>query len=259
MTATASELKACCARAYASEAVRRLIGDRLHPGGATLTAELIAALEVRRGDVVADVACGPGGSALQLAAEARCDVVGVDLSAENLAAARASAERAGLGGRTRFVRGDAEALPLGDASMDGVLCECALCTFPDKPAAAAELARILRPGARLALSDVIADRRRLPAELRGLDGWVACLGDARPLPELVQLLERAGFTIERRERRDDALAALLERIEGRLRLARLARGAGLSGVERGLELAVAARSALALGTLGYAVLVGRRP
>lgn len=263
MTAAADEVKACCASAYGSAAARWLLGDRLHPGGAALTAELCAALGVGEGAVVADVACGPGASSLQLARQAGCGVIGIDLSSESLAIARAAAADAALDGRVSFVEGDAEALPLDDASVDGALCECALCTFPDKPAAAAELARVLRPGARLALSDVTSEPERLPASLRGLDAWIACLGDARPLDELAALLEGAGLAVERAERRDGALGTLLERIDSRLRLARLAgRGTGeelRAQAGRGLELVAAARAALADGALGYGLLVARKP
>lgn len=162
MSLAPEEVKACCAAAYSSEAARFLLGDSFHPGGAPLTSELVAALGVSPGSTVVDVASGPGTSAIQLANETRCDVVGVDLSPASVAAATAAAQCTAFGGNVRFVQGDAEALPLADRSADGGLCECALCTFPDKERAAAELARVLRPGARLALSDMTADLERLP-------------------------------------------------------------------------------------------------
>jgi arsenite methyltransferase len=255
MTLAPEDVKACCAAAYASEAARFLLGDSFHPGGAALTSRLIAALRVGPGATVVDVASGPGTTALQLVQETGCDVIGVDLSPESVAAAAAAAAQAGLTEQIRFRRGDAEALPLPDASTDGALCECALCTFPDKEAAAAELARVLRPGARLALSDVTADPARLPAELTSLAGWVACVADARPLEEIAELLAGAGLTVEAAEPHDSALAKLLERVEARLRLARLILD---GGVERGLGLVGAARAALAEGTLGYGVVIARR-
>ena len=245
MTLAAEELKRCCATAYSSAAARFLLGDSFHPGGAELTSRLAAALEVGPGDTVVDVACGPGGSALQLAHETGCEVIGIDLAVPDQSPHP----------RVRFVRGDAEALPLDDASVDAALCECALCTFPNKEQAAAELARVLRPGARLALSDVTAERGRLPAELTGVEAWIACVADARPLEEIAGLFERAGFTVERRERHDGALVRLLERVEARLRAVRLL--AELD-VERGLALCAAARKAVSEGSLGYGALVARR-
>lgn len=262
MTATPAEVKACCASAYAGEAARWLLGDRFHPGGADLTSRLARALGVAPGAVVVDVACGPGASTLQVARETGCAVVGVDLAADSVRAARDAAAAAGLSERARFVEGDAEALPLEDASVGGAICECALCTFPDKRTAASEIARVLKPGARLALSDVVAERDRLPDDLRTLDAWVACFADARPLDEVEDLLAGAGLEPELSERHDAALATLLDRVEARLRAVRLlgrSVPAALAGnAERGLALVDAARDAVGDGALGYAVVTARR-
>ena len=261
MTAGAAEIKACCATAYSSPITAWLLGTRLHPGGAALTERLIRALGVGPGDVVADVACGLGESSLQVARSTGARVIGVDLSSESIAAARQASEDAGLAGSVEFLVGDAEALPLEDGAVAGVLCECSLCIFPDKERAAAELARVLKPGGRLALSDMIADRERLPASLRTLEAWVACLADARPLRGLVELLSGAGLAVELVERHDDDLARLLDRVDARLRLAgaALAPDAEVGLVERGVELVATARKSLQLGILGYAVVVARRP
>lgn len=253
----AADVKRCCADAYASAAARFLLGDSFHPGGAALTVRLARALGVAPGDLVVDVASGPGTSALLLARETGCDVVGIDLSGALVEAAERAAADAGLDGRVCFAVGDAEGLPLGDESVDGALCECALCTFPDKAAAAAELSRVLRPGARLALSDVTADPARLPQEQDGLPAQVACLGGALPLGEIGALLEGAGLAVQGCERHDEALRTLLERVEARLRLARLV--APELPVDEGLELVDAARTALRDGALGYASVVARKP
>ena len=258
MTIAAGEIKSCCATAHASPAARFLFGDRFHPGGAALTSVLIDALAVGPGKLVADVASGPGASALQLARETGCVVVGVDYSAESVEAATLAA--ADLGARVRFVVGDAEALPLADASVDGVLCECALCTFPDKAAAVREIARVLRPGARVALSDMTAERERLPAELTSLAAWVACVADARPLAEIASLLGEAGLLVESVEARDETLAALLDRVTARLRVARMTRSELVAGaVDQGELIVAAARRALDEGALGYGIVVARKP
>jgi arsenite methyltransferase len=251
----AADVKACCAAAYSSEAARWLLGDSFHPGGAALTSRLARALGAGAGDTVVDVACGRGASALQLARETGCGVVGIDLSPDLVAEAAQAAREAALSSRVRFLQGDAEALPLPDEFADGVLCECAFCTFPGKRVAAAELARVLKPGGVLALADVVADPDRLAPALSSLHGRVACLGDARPLDEVSSLLERAGFEVALVERHDDALSLLLDRVEARLRLARVL-DATLAA--RGLELAAAAREAIGAGALGYGVVVARR-
>lgn len=262
MTATPAELKACCASAYAGEAAHWLLGDRLHPGGAELTSRLAQALGVGPRAVVVDVASGPGTSTLQVARDTGCHVVGVDFAPASVRVARENAAAAGLSDRARFFEGDAEALPLDDAAVDGAICECALCIFPDKLTAVSEIARVLKPGGRLALSDMVADRDRLPDELRTLEAWVACFADARPLEEVEELLAAAGLEPELSERHDAALEALLDRVEGRLRAVRLiGRGvpAALAGnAERGLALVKAARDAVRDGALGYAVVIARR-
>jgi len=132
MTAASTELKSCCAAAYSTTAARFLLGDSFHPGGSQLTSRLIRDLGVGEGSTVVDVASGLGTSALQLAHELGCDVVGVELSPTSVAAAADAAAAAGLSEHVRFVVADAEALPLDDASMDAGLCECAFCTFPER-------------------------------------------------------------------------------------------------------------------------------
>jgi arsenite methyltransferase len=245
VTLAAEEIKSCCAAAYSSGTARLLLGDSFHPVGLALTSRLARALRVGPGDLVVDVACGPGTSALQLARETGCEVIAVDL------APPPDADDP----RVRFLRGDAEALPLTDASVDGALCECALCTFPDKQAATAEFARVLRPGARLALSDLTARREELPESLRSLPAWVACVGDARPLDEIAALLETAGLVVEQTEAHDHALASLLDRIDARLKVAAML----AADIAIAHELLQEVRRALERGLLGYGVAVAHRP
>lgn len=256
----AAAVKACCATAYASDAVRFLLGDDLHPGGAALTRGLIRMLHAGPGSVVADIASGPGASLLLLARSTGCTAIGIDLVQANVDEANARARREGLTERVRALRGDAEALPLPDASIDGILCECALCLFPEKAAAAREMARTLRPGGRLALSDVTLATGELPDALRSLDAYVACLGGAIPLASIAGLLRDAGLVIESVVRRDDVLGEMLDRIAARLRLARLVGGGPLrSHIDRAEIILAAANDALRSRVLGYGVVIGRRP
>lgn len=212
-TLTPVESKACCAAAYGSDIVALLLGESYHPGGATLTRRLAGRLAVRPDATVLDVATGRGATALLLAGEYGADVTGVDLSNANVTAAAGAAHAAGLTDRVRFQTGDAERLPVEDATFDVVVCECAFCTFPDKPTAAAELTRVLKPGGRLGITDVTVDPDRLPPELTGLRGWIACVADARPLNEYSQILRAAGLRVIATERHDDAIATMLTQIE----------------------------------------------
>lgn len=162
----AAEVKACCAALYASDWARLLLGDSFHPGGLALTERLGELLDLRPGLRVLDVASGQGASALRLAQRFGCEVVGVDYSAEAVAEATRRAEQAGQSDRVRFEQGDAERLPLERASFDALVCECAFCTFPDKPAAAREMARVLRPGGLVVVEALNA--RGVPALARRL-------------------------------------------------------------------------------------------
>jgi arsenite methyltransferase len=266
------QAKACCAAAYDSDLVALVLGDAYHPGGAALTRRLAGHLSLAPGARALDVASGPGATALLLAREHGVTVDGVDLGEKNLARARTAARAAGLDGRVRFHPGDAERLPFGDGLFDAVVCECAFCTFPGKEAAAAEFARVLRPGGRLGITDVTLVPGRLDERLAGLAGWVACLADARPLEEYERLLAGAGLRVTRAERHDGALAAMIDQIEARLRALLMARRAAPSAPSPGvlaaldqidagtiLEMTALAREAVSAGTLGYALLVaGKR-
>jgi ubiquinone/menaquinone biosynthesis C-methylase UbiE len=252
--------KACCARLYESEAVRWLLDGELHPGGERLTLRLAELAGVGRGTRVVDVACGTGASARLLAREVGADTVGVDLGAQAIEDATRDAATDGLAGRARFVHGDAEALPLPGGSFDVALSECSLCTFPDKPRAVAEMARVLRPGGTIAIADVTAALAALPSELRTAAARVACVADARSQDEYVELLRAAGCETVAVEPRDAELTAMIDRVEARLRVARMlvAPGEQRDRVREAVALSRAARGEVARGTLGYVLLVARR-
>jgi arsenite methyltransferase len=257
------DVKVCCAAAYDNDAVALILGQSYHPGGLALTRRLATALGLRAGQRVLDVASGPGTTAVLLADEFDVAVDGVDLGEASLRTAAAAAQAAGLTGRVTFVRGDAERLPFSDASFDAVVCECAFCTFPNKPTAAREFARVLRPGGRVGITDVTVAAGGLSDELAGLTGWIACLADARPAADYASLLTGTGLTVTVVEAHDGALARMVEQIDARLRLIRLSAGniPALAGVDVGrvLDLTGQAARAVASGVAGYALLVAEKP
>jgi arsenite methyltransferase len=209
---------------------------------------------------VLDVASGPGTTAFLLAAEFGVEVDGVDLGDITVAKANAHAASEGVGERVRFHLGDAERIPLPDASVDAVVCECAFCTFPAKQTAAAEMARVLKPGGRVGITDVALDPARLDAELRSLAGWVSCLADARPVGEYVELLAGAGLTVTHTEAHDDALARMVEQIDARLVAFRMAKLPALADVDFDLARERTAQAARAVrgGIAGYSLLVATK-
>jgi arsenite methyltransferase len=170
------DVKACCAAAYRHPAVRWLLGGELHPGGEATTRRSLDLIGIRPGERLLDIASGLGTSALLAAREYGCLVAGIEYGGEMIAEASRSADAAGLSDRVGFSAGDAEALPFEDGRFDAVLCECSLCTFQAKQRALAEIRRVLAPGGRLALSDVVVDRPRLPPKLDGVLATVACIG-----------------------------------------------------------------------------------
>jgi hypothetical protein len=253
------DLKRSCALIYEDPAVRWLLGDELHPGGEAVTRRALELAGLGRGDRLLDVACGHGVSALLAARELGCSVVGIDYGERAVEEATAAARAAGLEARVSFHRADAEALPFEPASFDAVLCECSLCTFPDKARAASEVRRVLRPGGRLALTDVIVDDAGLGADLRGPLAVLACVGDALPPSGYERLLADAGLPVLAVESRDEDAAALARRVHDRLRGARLlgferVAGAPLATSEA-IELLASVRAAIRDGILGYAIFI----
>ncbi len=258
---TSQEIKSCCAALYGSDWARLLIGDSMHPGGVELTERLGCLLELTSRSRVLDVATGRGASAFALARSFGCKVTGIDLSTACIEAARR--EGAGLAGRLTFAVGDAEALPFDEGTFDAVICECAFCTFPDKVRASSEMGRVLKPGGRVGLSDLVL-RGELPPELQTLAAWIACVADARPESEYISCLDSVGFHQQEVEFHDHALAKLVRQIRDRLLgttlLARLGKVvlAGVDLDQAGL-IARAAESAVRSGVLGYVLLTAVKP
>lgn len=257
----AGNVKACCATVYEHPAVRWLLGGELHPGGEDLTRRALELIELGPADRMLDIASGAGTSALLAAREFGARVDGVDLGTEAVAGGREAAQEAGLGERVAFTVADAERLPFSDGSFDAILCECALCTFPDKPSAVAEMARVLRPGGRLALSDVVAERDRLPEDLSGTMATIACVGEALPESGYRELLAGHGFEVTAVSHATEDVARMTQRVKSRLRGAKVMGMEGLVPIEGGLrhaiELADEAKGAVADGALGYAVFAAR--
>jgi len=256
-------IKACCAAGYSSDAVSLLLGSSYHPGGTGLTRRLLDALRLQPGEWLVDVACGVGTTSLLAAQEYGAVVDGVDLSEANVKRATGAAVATGLADLARFHHGDAEALPLADGGWDAVICECALCTFPDKATAAREMARVLRPGGRVGITDITADPARLPAELTGVAAWVACIADARPASEYRALLEAAGLAVTSLEHHSHAMDRMIRQISARLELLKIIARPRLESL--GVDLArtgpvlEAADAAVRDGIIDYVLITAERP
>ncbi|MGI9557826.1 MAG: class I SAM-dependent methyltransferase [Solirubrobacterales bacterium] len=259
----AGDLKGCCAAVYENAAVRWLLGDQLHPGGEDLTRRGLDLIEVGSSDRVLDVASGAGHTALLAAKERGCEAVGVDYGAGAVAQAAAVAQERGLAERVAFVEGDAEQLPFGVAEFDALICECSLCTFPDKVTAVAEMRRVLRAGGRLLLSDVTVEPEQLPEQLTGALATVACVGDALSDRGYRELLESGGFELEDVISARPEVEELTADIKDRLRGARILGFDAMVPLDGGLDAAIElidlARQAVADGALSYNVYAARLP
>jgi arsenite methyltransferase len=118
---------------------------------------------------------------------------GVDMTDEMLALARANAQQAGAGNVT-FLKGQIEAVPLPDASVDVVISNCVINLSTDKPAVLAEMFRVLVPGGRIGISDVVAEDHMSTADRAAAGSYTGCVAGALSRSEYLAGLAAAGFT-----------------------------------------------------------------
>jgi SAM-dependent methyltransferase len=152
-----------------------------------------ALAELSSGDIVLDLGSG-GGIDVFLAARrgSTGKVFGLDMTDEMLTLARSNQQRAGVT-NVEFLKGTIEAIPLPDQSVTVILSNCVVNLSPDKGAVFREAFRVLKPGGRLAISDVIV-RGEVPADIRrSMELWVGCVAGALEESEYRNGLASAGF------------------------------------------------------------------
>lgn len=257
--------KSCCASLYDSVPVRLLLGDTLHPGGLALTHRLGKLVDIQRDLLVLDVACGRGASAVAVARSFHCRVVGVDLGGESIAAASRLAAEGNMDGRVSFLQGDGETLPLSPGSFDAALCECSMSLFPDKAQGVAEIARLLRPGGRLGISDVTVEPGCLPEALTGTVGQMLCVADAPSVQGYRELLSGDCLRLVEEQDASDSIAKLLQGLEGKLAAFRFLQNLhGGSGdayeglVAQALRVLEQVKGLVGEGKIGYWVFVAEK-
>ena len=154
-----------------------------------------ALADLREGEVVLDLGSG-GGIDVLLSAQRvgpAGRAYGIDMTEEMLALARDNQCKAGVA-NAEFRKGDIEHLPLPDASVDVVISNCVVNLSADKRQVIREAFRVLRPGGRLAISDVVVRGELPPAVRRSMELWVGCVAGALGESEFLGLLAEAGFT-----------------------------------------------------------------
>ncbi|MEU1510543.1 arsenite methyltransferase [Streptomyces sp. NPDC005811] len=171
----------------------------------TLPAEAVAAslgcgnptavAELREGERVLDLGSGGGIDVLLSARRVgpTGKAYGLDMTDEMLALALTNAEKAGAT-NVEFLKGTIEAIPLPASTIDVVISNCVINLSTDKPAVFAETYRVLRPGGRIGVSDVVADDSLTPAQRGERGDHVGCIAGALSFEEYRTGLEAAGFT-----------------------------------------------------------------
>lgn len=160
---------------------------------------------LKPGETVLDLGSGAGFdcflAARRVGAQGR--VIGVDMTPDMVSKARANAV-AGEWSQVEFRLGEIEHLPVADACVDVILSNCVINLSPDKAQVFREALRVLRPGGRLAISDVVA-MGELPASFKeDMAIYAGCVSGAIPVPELEALLHAAGFQQVRVEVKDES-------------------------------------------------------
>jgi SAM-dependent methyltransferase len=182
-------------------------GAGLYEAGerASLPAEAVAAslgcgnplvvAELREGERVLDLGSGGGIDVLLSARRVGPSgrAYGLDMTEEMLALALANAKKAGAA-NVEFLKGTIESVPLPANTIDVVISNCVINLSVDKPAVFAEMFRVLAPGGRIGISDVVADDDLAPAQRAERGNYVGCIAGALSFAEYQQGLEAAGFT-----------------------------------------------------------------
>ncbi|MGH3562127.1 MAG: methyltransferase domain-containing protein, partial [Mycobacterium sp.] len=155
----------------------------------------IAVADLRDGEVVLDLGSGGGIDVLLSARRVGPNgfAYGVDMTDEMLALAEANRAKAGVT-NVEFRKGSIEDVPLPDASVDVVISNCVINLSVDKPTVLAEIFRVLVPGGRIAIFDVVAEDHLAPAQRAARGSYVGCIAGALSKQEYLDGLAKAGFT-----------------------------------------------------------------
>ncbi len=154
----------------------------------------VALASLKPGETVVDLGSGGGFDCFLAAKEVgeNGQVIGVDMTADMVSKARKNAEEAGTG-NVEFRLGEIEHLPVADNSADMIMSNCVINLSPDKSSVYQDAFRVLKPGGRLSISDIVATAQ-LPEEVKSdLELVSACIGGAATIKDTQKMLKQAGF------------------------------------------------------------------
>jgi arsenite methyltransferase len=185
--------KKAVSRAYEIYESKSLLGEAFHPGGLDLTTRTAEIAGVGTFSFVLDICSGIGTSAIFSSSKYGCRVISIDLSSKltSIAQRRAKAEK--LSQKVSFIIGDAENLPFRGAIFDVVMSECSFSLLPNKKKAASEIKRVLKPGGKFVLNDIIL-RGHIDKGMQTQASFFLCIAGAMSLEDYLNLLQEAGFT-----------------------------------------------------------------
>lgn len=154
-----------------------------------------AIASIREGEVVLDLGSGAGIDCFLAAKKvgATGKVIGVDMTPEMIALAKENAQKFNYS-NVEFILGDIEHLPVDDNTVDIIISNCVINLVPDKAKAFSECHRVLKPGGRIAVSDIVLEGTLPPHLKESIDAYVSCIAGAIQKDEYIALLHKAGFT-----------------------------------------------------------------
>lgn len=188
----------CCASADAEESATVCCRPAELPEGFARPSlgcgSPLAYAHVQPGETIVDLGSGAGGDVLLAARESGPggEAIGIDMTPEMIWKARENARRVGVS-NAEFRLGEIEHLPLPDTVADVVISNCVINLVPDKLQAFREAYRVLRPGGRLVVSDVVANGPLPEAIRKNADAWAACVAGASEVQDYLATIAAAGF------------------------------------------------------------------
>jgi arsenite methyltransferase len=165
---------------------------------------------LRPGETVVDLGSGAGMDAFLAARQVGPSghVIGVDMTDAMLEKARENARKVGLEDVVEFRKGNIEALPIEDESVDAIISNCVINLSPEKARVYREAYRVLRPGGRIMVSDVVLERALPEAVLHSIDAYIGCVGGASLRAEYLDTIANAGFRDVRVQREGSFVDAI---------------------------------------------------